>query len=148
MNFLCRWARISNTWQANVLVRVNSAGWITAIEEMSPWPDASETEGPTANFDRAMPHDFVELPGAVLPAPVNVHSHAFQWGFAGLSEFRTASEDSFWTWRDQMFAFLEQLDPDRMYQVHTSFVVVYLQILFHDTGCLPELKYRTFLLSL
>lgn len=117
MNFLCRWARISNTWQANVLVRVNSEGWITAIEELSPWPDGSPVADPTANFERATPHEFVKLPGAVLPAPVNVHSHAFQWGFAGLSEFRTASEDSFWTWRDQMFAFLEQLDPDRMYQV-------------------------------
>lgn len=117
MNFLCRWARISNTWRANVLVTVNSAGWITAIEELSPWPDASPGDRLAAGFGEAATHDFVELPGAVLPAPVNVHSHAFQWGFAGLSEFRTATEDSFWTWRDQMFAFLEQLGPDRMYQV-------------------------------
>lgn len=117
MNFLCRWARISNTWRANVLVRVNPAGWITAIEEPSPWPGKSWENSPAAEFARATPQDFVELSGAVLPAPVNVHSHAFQWGFAGLSEFRSATEDSFWTWRDQMFAFLEQLDPDRMYQV-------------------------------
>ncbi|MFN9881190.1 MAG: formimidoylglutamate deiminase [Planctomycetota bacterium] len=110
MKFLCRWARISGSWQPNVKLSVDSEGWITAVEPQS----ANSGSGSEALVRR---DDCVELHGAVLPALVNVHSHAFQWGFAGASEFRTSERDTFWTWREQMFAFLEQLDPERMYQV-------------------------------
>jgi formimidoylglutamate deiminase len=47
----------------------------------------------------------------LLPAPVNLHSHAFQRAMAGLTETRTAGQDSFWTWRSLMYRFLEQLTP-------------------------------------
>ncbi len=50
--------------------------------------------------------------GCLLPAPVNLHSHAFQRAMAGLTEFRTAGQDSFWTWRSLMYRFLEQLSPE------------------------------------
>ncbi|MES2142928.1 MAG: formimidoylglutamate deiminase [Pseudomonadota bacterium] len=51
--------------------------------------------------------------GVLLPAPVNLHSHAFQRAMAGLTEARGAGEqDSFWTWRDLMYRFLDQLTPD------------------------------------
>lgn len=110
MKFLCRWARISGSWQPNVKLSVDSEGWITAVEPQS----ANSGSGSESLVRR---DDCVELHGAVLPALVNVHSHAFQWGFAGASEFRTSERDTFWTWREQMFAFLEQLDPERMYQV-------------------------------
>ncbi len=51
----------------------------------------------------------------LVPAPVNVHSHAFQRAMAGLTERRgpTAS-DSFWTWRQLMFRFLDRLTPDHV----------------------------------
>ncbi len=51
----------------------------------------------------------------LVPAPVNVHSHAFQRAMAGLTERRgpTAS-DSFWTWRQLMFRFLDRLTPDQV----------------------------------
>jgi formiminoglutamate deiminase len=52
------------------------------------------------------------LPGLALPGMPNLHSHAFQRGMAGLSERRGASEDSFWTWREVMYRFLDRLDPD------------------------------------
>ncbi len=110
MKFLCRWARISGSWQANLAIEVDPDGWISGIEPQPDWLAA----GLDPNSSTA---DVCELAGAVIPAPVNVHSHAFQWGFAGLSEFRTtASSDSFWTWREQMFAHLERLDPDAMYR--------------------------------
>lgn len=48
----------------------------------------------------------------LLPAPVNLHSHAFQRAMAGLTEFRTSGQDSFWTWRSLMYRFLEQLTPE------------------------------------
>lgn len=50
--------------------------------------------------------------GIALPGMPNLHSHAFQRGMAGLSERRGAPEDSFWTWREVMYRFLDRLDPD------------------------------------
>ncbi len=50
--------------------------------------------------------------GLALPGMPNLHSHAFQRGMAGLSERRGAAEDSFWTWREVMYRFLDRLDPD------------------------------------
>jgi formiminoglutamate deiminase len=52
-----------------------------------------------------------------VPGLPNVHSHAFQRGLAGLTECRgpTGSGpngDSFWTWRELMYRFVERLDPD------------------------------------
>lgn len=51
----------------------------------------------------------------VLPAPVNLHSHSFQRAMAGLTEARGADpSDSFWTWRNLMYRFLERLTPDHV----------------------------------
>ena len=50
--------------------------------------------------------------GVILPAPVNLHSHTFQRAMAGLTEGRTAGQDSFWTWRALMYRFLERLGPE------------------------------------
>jgi formimidoylglutamate deiminase len=49
--------------------------------------------------------------GVILPAPVNLHSHTFQRAMAGLTEGRTAGQDSFWTWRALMYRFLDRLSP-------------------------------------
>lgn len=51
----------------------------------------------------------------LAPAPVNVHSHAFQRAMAGLTERKGPNpDDSFWTWRQLMFRFLDQLTPDHI----------------------------------
>lgn len=50
--------------------------------------------------------------GAVLPGLCNVHSHGFQRGMAGLSERRGRPDDDFWSWREVMYRFLDQLTPD------------------------------------
>jgi formimidoylglutamate deiminase len=47
-----------------------------------------------------------------LPGLPNVHSHAFQRGMAGLSEVRGPEGDSFWTWRELMYRFVDRLGPD------------------------------------
>lgn len=52
-----------------------------------------------------------------LPGMPNLHSHAFQRAMAGLTERRGAGEDSFWTWRAEMYRFVERLDPDAMLAV-------------------------------
>ena len=47
-----------------------------------------------------------------IPGLPNLHSHAFQRGMAGLAERRGASGDSFWTWRETMYRFVDQIGPD------------------------------------
>ena len=54
----------------------------------------------------------VRIKGLTLPGMPNLHSHAFQRGMAGLGERRGASDDSFWTWREVMYRFLDRLNPD------------------------------------
>ena len=53
------------------------------------------------------------LAGPVVPAMPNLHSHAFQRALAGRTG-RAAPEhdDSFWTWRQAMYAFLDRIDAD------------------------------------
>lgn len=50
--------------------------------------------------------------GIALPGMPNLHSHTFQRGMAGLTETRGPGADSFWTWRQVMYAFLGKLSPD------------------------------------
>jgi formimidoylglutamate deiminase len=51
--------------------------------------------------------------GVLLPAPTNLHSHAFQRAMAGLTERRGPDpRDSFWTWRQLMYRFLDRLTPE------------------------------------
>ncbi|OHC58800.1 MAG: formimidoylglutamate deiminase [Rhodobacterales bacterium RIFCSPHIGHO2_02_FULL_62_130] len=48
----------------------------------------------------------------LLPAMVNLHSHAFQRAMAGMTEARGVGQDSFWTWRTLMYRFLDRLTPE------------------------------------
>lgn len=50
----------------------------------------------------------------LLPALSNLHSHTFQRAMAGMTEYRTAGRDSFWTWRDLMYRFVGRLTPDQV----------------------------------
>ncbi len=47
-----------------------------------------------------------------VPGIPNLHSHAFQRAMAGLTETRGPGADSFWTWREVMYALLARLTPD------------------------------------
>jgi formimidoylglutamate deiminase len=49
-----------------------------------------------------------------LPGLSNLHSHAFQRAIAGLTERRGPAEDSFWTWRELMYRFVERMDPEQL----------------------------------
>jgi formimidoylglutamate deiminase len=60
------------------------------------------------------------LPGrALAPGFVNDHSHAFQLDLRGAVErVRPGLDrDDFWTWREEMYAAAERLDPDSMRRV-------------------------------
>lgn len=82
-------------WRDKVRVSIGAEGRIERVEaDVAP-----------ANGDHRA--------GTLLPAPANVHSHAFQRAMAGLTERRGPDpSDSFWTWRRLMYRFLDQLEPD------------------------------------
>ncbi|MCP5089030.1 MAG: formimidoylglutamate deiminase [Rhodobacteraceae bacterium] len=61
----------------------------------------------------------------LLPAQSNLHSHAFQRAMAGMTEFRAAGRDSFWTWRELMYKFLERLTPE---QVEAIAALVFMEM--------------------
>jgi len=53
---------------------------------------------------------------ALLPGLVNAHSHAFQRVIRGRTEYRGAgAADSFWTWREMMYAAAQRLTPGDIY---------------------------------
>ncbi len=68
-------------------------------------------EGRIVEVAPGVPHEG-QRHACLLPAPANLHSHSFQRAMAGLTEARTAGQDSFWTWRALMYRFLDHLTPD------------------------------------
>ena len=87
-------ALLPGGWAADVGVRVEG-GRIVSV--------GTGGAGPAAGGLRV---------GCLLPAPVNLHSHAFQRAMAGMTERRSAGQDSFWTWRTLMYRFLDRLTPE------------------------------------
>ena len=63
--------------------------------------------------------DAVRLQGrALLPGMVNAHSHAFQRVIRGRTEHRSQhTTDSFWTWREEMYAAANRLEAEDIYNV-------------------------------
>jgi formiminoglutamate deiminase len=55
-----------------------------------------------------------ERHAVAVPGLPNLHSHAFQRAIAGLTERRGPTADSFWTWRELMYRFVERIDPDQL----------------------------------
>lgn len=72
--------------------------------------------------------------GPALPGMPNLHSHAFQRGMAGLAEVRGPSADSFWTWREVMYRFLERLGPDDVQAIAAQAYVEMLEAGFTRVG--------------
>ena len=86
-------ALLADGWRDDVRVTVEK-GVIAAVEPGMP-PDGA-----------------TRFVGAAIPGLPNLHSHAFQRGMAGLAERRGPGADSFWTWREVMYRFLDRLTPD------------------------------------
>jgi formimidoylglutamate deiminase len=98
MNTLfCEGALLAGGWARDVRVTLGADGRIAAIEAGA----------------RAQTGDERLTGRILLPAPSNLHSHAFQRAMAGMTEARGPdARDSFWTWRKLMYRFLETLNPD------------------------------------
>jgi formimidoylglutamate deiminase len=63
----------------------------------------------------------------VLPGMPNLHSHAFQRAMAGLAERQSQSDDSFWTWREVMYAFARSINPDDLRAIAAQLYVEMLK---------------------
>jgi formiminoglutamate deiminase len=69
-----------------------------------------------------------------LPGLGDLHSHAFQRGMAGLAEVRGPAGDSFWTWRETMYRFVERLGPDAFEAIAAMAYVEMLEAGFTRVG--------------
>ncbi|KKC26789.1 formimidoylglutamate deiminase [Sphingomonas sp. SRS2] len=69
-----------------------------------------------------------------LPGMPNLHSHAFQRGMAGLAERRGPTGDSFWTWRDLMYRFVERMTADDVRVIATLAYIEMLERGFTRVG--------------
>jgi len=90
-------------------------GWVSGVSV------DIDRDGRIVQVQSDTPAQAMQVP-MLLPAPVNVHSHAFQRAMAGLTERRGPNPtDSFWTWRQLMFRFLDRLTPEHIEAI-TAFV--------------------------
>lgn len=95
MALWCEQAWLAEGWAENVRLTI-ADGHVGAIEVAAP---------PQPGDDRH---------AILIPGLPNLHSHAFQRGMAGLAERAGEGDDSFWTWREVMYGFVDRLDPDGM----------------------------------
>ena len=95
--FFAPHALLPTGWAGDVLLEWNEGGELVAV-----------TPGVGA------PADVASAAGAVIPGMPNLHSHAFQRAFAGLTEYRASGDDSFWSWRERMYRFAAAVSPDAM----------------------------------
>ena len=102
-------ALLPTGWARNVLITWDGAGRITAVT-----PNAQAAGAAVA-------------PGPVLPGMPNLHSHAFQRAFAGLTEYRGESQDSFWSWRNLMYRFAARITPESLEAIATWLYVEMLE---------------------
>ncbi|CAN7160430.1 formimidoylglutamate deiminase [Variovorax paradoxus] len=95
-------ALLPGGWAKNVRLSWNEAGQLTQVQPAAP---------PAAGAQVAK--------GPVIPGMPNLHSHAFQRAFAGLTEYRAQQQDSFWSWRTLMYRFAARLGPQQMEAIAT-----------------------------
>ena len=106
----CKHLLAADGWRSEQVVEIGPGGRIVAISPL--------TAGAAADVD------------ILLPAPSNLHSHAFQRAMAGMTERRGADgRDSFWTWRRLMYRFLDVLTPE-----HVGAIAAYMQMESLEAG--------------
>ena len=112
-------ALLPSGWARHVAITLDPDGRIASVA-----PDAEATESA------------IDL---LLPAPANLHSHAFQRAMSGLTETRGADpRDSFWTWRRLMYRFLDRLTPDHVEAIAAQ---VFAETLEAGYGAIAEFHY-------
>jgi len=114
-------ALLPTGWAKDVVLEIAEDGTIDALEIALGAPaDAERTQGP------------------VIPGMPNVHSHAFQRALAGLTERGGPATDTFWTWRAQMYRFLERVDPTDQEAIAAQ---LYIEMLKAGYTAVAEFQY-------
>ncbi len=96
-------------------------------------------DGAIVSVGRATPEDARHvIPGLAVAGMPNLHSHAFQRAMAGTAETAGSGADSFWTWRDAMYRFVDRLTPDDIAAIGAY---VYLEMLRAGYTSVAEFHY-------
>jgi formimidoylglutamate deiminase len=103
-------ALLPHGWARNVLIEWNAAGQLASVTS-----------------DVAAPAGVTCAAGPVIPGTPNLHSHAFQRAFSGLTEYRAEQHDSFWSWRTLMYQFASRLAPENLEAIATWLYVEMLE---------------------
>jgi formimidoylglutamate deiminase len=88
---------------------------------------ALRTDGSVIAGVAAGASDVPPLGRYMLPGLANLHSHAFQRAMAGLAERQSNTDDSFWTWREVMYAFAGRIGPDDLQAIAAQLYVEMLK---------------------
>ena len=76
---------------------------------------------------------------ALLPGLVNAHSHAFQRVIRGRTEYRSPNTtDTFWTWREQMYAAANRFEAEEIYSVSR---MAFLEMALNGITAVGEFHY-------
>ena len=102
-------------WTPDALVTVAEDGRISAIEA------GGGAAGPGG------PQEVERVSGFVVPGMPNAHSHAFQRGMTGNTEFRLSAGDSFWTWRQAMYGLANRIEPEDLQVLATQLFIEMLK---------------------
>ena len=120
-------------WAASALL---SEGWKNSVEI------AVDADGNIASVTPDCQYRHGERVACLIPAIANVHSHAHQRAMAGLGEraglINDASQDSFWTWRQVMYHYLERIQPEHLQAIAAQ---LYVEMLKHGYSCVGEFQY-------
>jgi formimidoylglutamate deiminase len=102
-------ALLEDGWAHDVRVTVGADGRIARIERGA--PGAARAPAAPARAPAGTDAVAATIDGYVVPGMPNGHSHAFQRGMAGSTEYRLSARDSFWTWRQAMYALANRILP-------------------------------------
>lgn len=121
-SIFARDALLSDGWAKDVHLEWNAQGTIIAVR-----PGAAAAPG------------LLQAAGPILPGMPNLHSHAFQRAFAGLTEYAAgAQQDNFWSWRALMYRFASRLGPDHLEAIATW---LYTEMLLAGYTSVCEFQY-------
>src|SRR5271163_4640804 len=110
-------------WVRDALVSVSDEGIITEMSSAAPTDGGPGNPGAGGTGVAAAER----INGVVVPGMPNAHSHAFQRAMAGNTEYRLSARDSFWTWRNAMYALANRIEPDDLAVLATQLFVEMLK---------------------
>lgn len=112
-----RLALLANGWARNVTLTIENGCFSSVRANTSP-------------YDNAV--------AIAIPGLCNAHSHAFQRALAGYTEHRGHGKDTFWTWRNVMYALAGRIDAAAL---ETIAAQLYAEMLMRGYTSVVEFHY-------